>query len=225
MARDLIHEMSPAALKSKIGPLVASNPMALPDKAKRFLAIAHLQGFDHHPENVDRERFENFIARGHTEMNRGLRPASGYPAHFYASLFYRGPMYPGAAIVYGHGMYFAEPSETAIDPPNPNFPRISRVALRYATRDGATGIVLRCGLKPVAKTMTLDDLRAVQRDEKNRLLRAGIDDLGTFAAALGIDAYSVEEAFDYAQERTWIVVNRSALVVQAAGLQIAEKGD
>ena len=225
MARDYIHEMSPAALKSKIGPLVAANNQPLPLSAKQFLAIARLQGFDGKPEKMDRQQFEILIAGGSIELNRGLRQASGLPARFYAEQFYYGPMYPGTVIVYGHGIYCCEPSETEIDPPNLNYPRISKVALRYATRDGEIGIVLRCALKPQAVTMEIDDLRAAYREEKNRLRKAGIEDLGTFAAALGVDAYSVDEAFDYANERTWIVLNRAALVVQDLGLQIAQKGD
>ena len=222
MARDLIHTMSPSTFNSRIDPFVAANAQPLLTDAKRFLAVAKVQEFNLKPEIVGRERLEALISEGCVELNRGLRPTLGQPATFYAEQFYYGAMYPGIQIAYGHGIYFAEP-RTTIAPPDPNFPRISEVAVRYATMDGAIGVVVRCALKKEAVIMGLDQLRAERQADKNRLRRMGIEDLGTFAAALGIDAFWVEEPFDYAREKTWIVVNRAMLFAQRTGKKIARK--
>lgn len=222
MASNLIAELSPNQLKAQLDSLMAANDQPLLPDAKQFLAVAGLQGFDVRPRRCSTGEIEKMIAGGHQELNRGLRPSSGQPASFYANQLFSGPLYPGSEVVYGHGMYFAEPSECDINPANPNFPRISEVALKYATRDGAVGVVVRGVLDLAAKTATVDDLREDFKGDKNRRARAGISDLGVYAAALGIDAFSVEEAFDYSNERTWIILNRSAVTFQNSGLRIAD---
>jgi hypothetical protein len=220
MVRDLIHDLSPRKLAGILEPLVSANVQPLTLAAKQFLVVASLQGFDGLSVAADHDEMEVLISRGHIELNRGLAPALGQPASFFARQFAAGPMYPGGVIVHGHGMYFAEPSRS--NPDNPRFPRLSEVAARYATKGGAgvMGILLRCALKPDTKTMAIENLLEAYRGDRNRVRSAGLSDLGTYAAARGVDAFWIDEHFTYSSERTWNVVNRTALILQRTSIRV-----
>ena len=73
--------------------------------------------------------------------------------------------------------------------------------------------------------MDSEELRDCFREDRNRTRGVGITDFGTYAAAIGLDGFYVDEHFTYSKERTWIVVNRRALVLQNRGLRIFEKVD
>jgi hypothetical protein len=220
-SRDLINDISPRDLRALIEPLVVANMQPLPLTAKQFMAVATLQGYLALPEVVDPETMESLVASGHTEMNRGLASALGQPAAFYAGQFAAGPMYPGGVIVHGHGMYFAEPSMA--NPHNPRFPRVSEVAARYASKGGDMGILLRCALRPTAKTLDIEELLEDYGSDKNGVRKAGISDLGTYAAARGFDAFWIDEHFTYSRERTWNVVNRTGLLLQRRSIRVLWK--
>ncbi len=218
MAEDLFYAYSPRALRDAVARLMEKDLRSLPEKAKFFAALACMQGFDALPEKVKPEELDELINLGAgTELNRGISSIKGVPAATFASDLIRGPMFPGTQIVYGQGMYFATPS---IMGDSPHFPRISFIAQRYAKEGDGPGVIVRCVLKKDARTLEIDDLYQLFREDRSRSRSAGIEDVGTFAASRGFDAYYCDGAYDDTDERVWIVLNRTALIFQSNGLQI-----
>jgi hypothetical protein len=77
---------------------------------------------------------------------------------------------------------------------------------------------VRAALKATAKIAQCDDLKQDLRENRNRAKRAGINDLGAFAAALGFDAFAADGVYDDTDERVFTVLNRGALIVQKVGV-------
>lgn len=97
------------------------------------------------------------------------------------------------------------------------FPRISKVALKY-TNGETSGILVRAALKKTSQIGECDGLQQYLRENRNRARRAGITDLGAFAASLGFDAIYEDCLYDDSEERIFTVVNRGALLIQKTGV-------
>lgn len=214
MGKDILNGLSTNELSKEVQKLVCDDQRALPARSKIFAAIAKIQNFDVLPEAVEIEDVNSAVAEGCIELNRGLSSTRGVPSQLYAKELIIGALYPGTLSSKGNGIYFSVPSKE--DPQYfPFFPKISIVALKY-TKGEASGIVMRAALKKDAKLADSDDLKEYFKENRNRAKRAGIADLGAFAAALGIDALYEDDLYDDTGERIYTVLNRGALLIQKA---------
>lgn len=214
MADDILNGLSTNELSREILKCVAEEQRSLPPRAKTFAAVAKLQRFDVLPEVSDVEAINVAITQGGIQLNRGLSATKGVGAIFYAKELAYGALYPGTLSALGNGIYFAVPSEVR-EEFGPAFPLVSKVALKYTIGDPQTsGCIIRAVLKPTAKVVDCDDLRDDLRQNRNRAKSAGITDIGTFAAALGIDAYFVDGVYPDTNERIYTVLNRGCLSLQ-----------
>lgn len=224
MGRDILNELSPNELDKEIQTCVAKDQRALPMRAKVFAAIASIQKFDRLPEAVDVQEMNKAVvvtAGGCIELNRGLSSTKGVPSQFYAKELFRGALYPGTLSALGNGIYFAVPSKKDEQYAD-TFPLISVVALKYTAGETA-GIVLRAALKHGSQVADCDGLKQYFRENRNRAKRAGITDLGAFAAALGFDAFYADGLYEDTDERVYTVLNRGALLLQKLGVFVAQE--
>jgi hypothetical protein len=223
MAIDVLYQKSPNELEKEITALVVKDQRSLHHRAKVFSAIAKIQGFDLLPEIGTPDELNAAIKDGGKELQRGMSATKGIPSHFYARELILGAMYPGTLIALGNGMYFATPSAES-EPGSPEFsifPRLSRVAMQYTGGTDGSGILVRAVLKKDAKMAKCEDLKADLRDNRNRAKRAGITDVGAFAAALGFDAYSADGIYgDVPEEMVYVVLDRGKLMVQGVCLRM-----
>jgi len=220
MSNDIFHDKSVAELKKEIDAIVGQDARSLPPKAKTFAAVAKLQGYDMLPDVVEPGEMQQEVGGGAIELNRGMSGTKGVQAAIYARDLLYGPMYPGTLSAYGNGIYFAVPGQTG---KLAAFPKISEIARMYATPgddDLGPGVIVRAILKPSAKIADCQELKACFRDNRNRAHNAGITDLGAFAAALGFDAYHIDDCYDHTDERVFVVVNRGALIFQKIALKV-----
>jgi len=219
MAEDIFHDLSPNELKKEIARITSEDVRSLPPNAKIFSAIVRLQNFDRLPEFTDYGCINKMVAKGCVELNRGLSGTKGVPALLYARELIRGPMYPGTLSSLGNGIYLATTGDYADTPINPPmFPNLSKTAVKYASNDDS-GVILRCALKESAKILDFDDVRAIARDNRNRVRDAQVTDFGALTAALGFDAFFRDDTFDGSGEKVYVVVNRTALTFQREVLQ------
>jgi hypothetical protein len=158
------------------------------------------------------------IKNGAIEVHRGLSATKGSTSKFYAGELIRGAMYPGTQIAFGHGMYFATPSK---DGNLPSFPRVSMVARKYTSSPDGTGFLVRAALKKDVKIADCEDIKKEFRENRNRASKAGITDIGAYAASLGIDAFKADGVYtDHLEEVVYVVLNRGKLIVQTTGLSV-----
>ena len=218
MATDIFHGLSRPELKKRIDELVLADQRSLPRRAKVFSAVAKIQGFDMLPDIISPAEMTALIATGKTELQRGISPNASVPAILYARELARGPLYPGTLSAIGHGIYLSTTSVPYAH--NPAFPMISRVAHEYAKREHP-GVIVRCCMKEDVKSADDAELKTFLREHRNRAKEVGINDLGTFAAALGLDGYFCDNVYDHTTERVWVVVNRGCLVFQNIALQVS----
>jgi hypothetical protein len=212
MASDILNGLSPNELSKEVVRLVSEDQRGLPMKSKVFAAIAKLQKFDVLPEVCGFNEINKAIQAGGVELNRGLSATKGVPSMFYAKELLFGSLYPGTLSAFGNGIYFAVPSKE--DPTYfPGFPKISIVALKYTSSE-TPGVVVRAVLRKGSKIANCDDLKDDLRENRNRAKRAGINDLGAFAAALGFDAFFADYVYDDTDERVYTVLNRGTLSLQ-----------
>ncbi len=215
MALNLIQDRSPADLKQKIDSLVGADLRPLPIKAKVFAAVAKIQGFDSLPTTADPDEINALVAQGHKELHRGIASSEGVSADIYAEQLMKGLLHPGTQTAYGQGIYFSTPSrETS----RPHFPRMSDVAHRYATSTSGVGVIVRCTLDREVSLPEQIDLCGYFRDEKNRAKRAGIVDLGTFAAACGFPGYICDGIEPNRDEEVVVILDRSKLLFRRVWL-------
>lgn len=218
MGNDILNGLSPNELQKEIQKFVCEDQRALPLRSKVFSAIAKLQKFDVLPDAVEIDDINKAVEGGSIELNRGLSGTKGIPAQLYAKELIFGALYPGTLSAKGNGIYFAVPSKVEARF-LPIFPRISIAAMKY-TKGETVGILLRAALKKDSKLADCDELKEYMRENKNRSKRAGITDLGAFAAALGFDALYEDALYDDTGERIYTVLNRGALLIQKAGFLI-----
>jgi hypothetical protein len=121
-------------------------------------------------------------------------------------------MYPGTLSALGNGIYFAVPSFTD-QQFLPHFPLASKIALKY-TKGEDSGVLIRAALNVDAQVADCDILKEGLREFRNRVREAGITDIGTFAAAIGKDAYFADGIYDDTGEMVYTVLNRGMLWVQ-----------
>jgi hypothetical protein len=212
MAEDLIYTKSTGELQREIQQLVCRDDRSLLPKAKVFAAVATLQRFDALPEVVSPEELNELLAadRG-IEIQRGIGPSDGVPASFYAKELLLGSMHPGTRVAFGNGIYFATVSEPGT---TPHFPKKSVMAQRYLGCGPDPGVIIRAILRTNTRCIDLDSVEGMLLDQKNRARKAGIMEVGAFAAAQGYDAIYADNRCTYTDERTYIVLNRGALIVQ-----------
>ena len=216
MATDILNGLSTNELMREIKRLVCDDQRSLPHRSKVFSAVASLQKFDVLPEVIDIASMNELISKGSIELNRGISATKGVPSQLYAKELILGSMYPGTLSALGNGIYFAVPSHVD-EKLYPAFPKVSKVALKYTKtkeQNYGAGALIRAALKTEAKIADCDDLRQDLRENRNRAKLAGITDIGTFAAALGFDAYFADGIDEDADERVYTVLNRGAIFVQ-----------
>jgi hypothetical protein len=227
MADDIIlQKFSPNELEKEINAIIEKDQRALPRRAKVFAAIAKIQKFDSLPELLSFEELEAAMLKDPkiVELQRGISGTKGVPSQVYASELARGAMYPGTLSALGNGMYFATPSQKAPPGTPPVFPLISKIAEKYTQGKDGAGVLVRAALKSNANIVDCQDIKDNRRDNRNRARRAGITDLGTFAAALGFDAFFDDGHLEgFPEERVCVVLNRGALLVQNRCLMVALK--
>jgi len=218
---DLFHSMSPESFKARVGQYVSTDRKVLPEDAKAFAAITAMQGFDGRPSLGSVEQISHLRDSGHTQVFRGIHSSgNGIPVGLYAQALLSGELHPGTQTAYGHGIYLAEASK---DPEKrksgltEGFEDRSMTAWEYANK-AHPGVILRAVISPDCNVREFEDLHADYPDYRTRALKMGIQDIGSFAAALGIDAYFTD-CFD-PHERIWVVLNRTVLTFQATVLQI-----
>ena len=223
MGNDILNGLSTNELEKEIQKFVCEDQRALPLRAKVFAAIAKRQQFDVLPEVVSVEDLDKYVSEGCTELNRGISSTPGIPSNLYAKELIFGAMYPGTLSSYGNGIYFAVPSKVNAKYA-PIFPKTSVIALKYTQVGTTSGVLIRAALKDGLKIADSDGLSTYFKENKNRCRRAGIKDLGAFAAALGFDAFYADNVYDDTDERIYTVLNRGALYVQKVGVMV-EKSD
>jgi hypothetical protein len=218
MPQDLLHTKSANELSREINEYVQADKRALPPKPKVFAAIAKIQGFDVLPDVIDASELETYVQSGCTELNRGLSATKGVTAAFYAKELLLGAMYPGTLSAYGNGIYFATPST---EEQLPHFPRTSKIARKYCGACGEPGVLVRAALRSNSRCIELDEMQQFFREFRNKAKRAGIVDVGSFAAAMGYDAIHGDGLYEGIDERVYIVLNRGALIFQSSALLTA----
>jgi hypothetical protein len=221
MAEDILNGFSVNELSKEIAKYVSEDQRSLPHRAKVFAAVAKLQKFDVLPEVITVEKMNEYIPLGCVELNRGLSSTNAIPSQFYAMELVRGAMYPGTLSALGNGIYFAVPT-VKDEHFLPTFPMVSAVALKY-TKGENSGCLIRAALVKNAKIADCDDLKDDLRDNRNRARSSGITDIGTFAAALGFDAYYADGVYNDTDERIYTVLNRGAIYVQSSAKLIRNK--
>jgi hypothetical protein len=227
MAEDIFKRISTNELEKEITACVAKDARSLPPKAKVFSAIAKIQEFDKLPELMHPDQFNAAILAGGMELQRGMSATKGIPSQFYARELILGAMYPGTLSVLGNGMYFATPSQKNEKPDTAAlFPTFSRIAMHYTRGNEGTGILVRAAIKKDAKVAAYETLWTDYVDSKSKANRAGIKDVGAFAAVLGFDAFYADGAYvggpcaDIKGEMVYVVLNRGAMMVQNACLMM-----
>lgn len=192
--------------------------------------IAERQGFDAHPEVVSREEMDRLVKRGGPVMLRGVHgteDGAKTAAEIHEDMR-SGPAQFGHGV-YGNGYYFAPPGGQGF-------------AGAEGFADGTPGSLARATLRPGAKVVKYRELRR-EHDEyfesqgfeahvagglerlptggygpsaPRNLQDAAFSDLGRFAAAKGYDVVAMDDskAGGYIPKQ-WLVLNRSALVVEA----------
>ena len=198
MGNDILNGLSTNELSKEIQRLICEDQRSLPPRSKVFSAVAKLQKFDVLPEVGDIDDLNKSIADGCLELNRGLAAGKGVPSHFYARELIFGA-YPGTLVALGNGMYFSVPSKSE-SVFGPAFRLVSVVALKYTVGE-SSGSLIRAALKKNAKIAECDELKQYLRENRNRAKRAGITDIGAFAAALGFDAIFADGMYDDTDER------------------------
>ncbi|WP_194290728.1 hypothetical protein [Nocardia aurantia] len=180
--------------------------------------ICRLQGYDRLPVRTDAQGVDSVVAAGGREFFRGVTDPR------FADEFKTGSYFPGRASVNatGNGTYVTT---------------VREVAQNYA--DGNPAGVIRMALRPDARITHLRTLDDEHHDwivrmngERDRLdameqtpevtarLRELEDawwvnsDLGRFAASRGYDAYETLGGYARYDDRYWVVLNRSALIVE-----------
>jgi hypothetical protein len=218
---DLFHSMSPERFKERVEEYVSRDRRVLLSDAKVFAAITAMQGFDGKPILGSATEISCLRDHGYTQVFRGIHSSNdGIRADLYAEALLAGQLHPGTQTAYGHGIYLAEASR---DPEKrksglaSGFEDRSITAWEYANK-AHPGVILRAVINPKARVREFEDLYADFPDYRTRALRMGIQDIGSFTAALGIDAYFTDD-FD-PDERIWVVLNRTVLTFQATVLQI-----
>jgi hypothetical protein len=218
MADDIFYGSSMAALKKQIKEIAERDQRSLPSKAKVFAAVAKLQKFDLLPDVARPDELTALAANGCVELQRGISSSSGVSAKIYAAELLRGTLFPGTMTAFGQGIYLSTPSCRYEG--HSAFPHFSRVAHKYAKKC-PPGIIVRCVLKKDANVQDSDDLMQYLRENKNRAKEVfDAPDLGTFAAALGIDGYHCS-SLEHCDETTWVILNRTALIFQPTVLQVS----
>ena len=219
MADDIFYGSSMADLKKRIGNLVDRDTRSLPPKAKVFSAVANIQKFDMLPDIAPAEQITKMAAEsGRIELQRGISSNSGVSAKIYAAELVRGNLFPGTLTAFGQGIYLATPCRDYNE--HLAFPKFSIVAHKYAKKSNP-GVIVRCILKEDANIQDSDELAQFLKENKSRAKAVfGTPDLGTFAAALGIDGYHCG-SIEHPNETTYVILNRAALIFQTIALQIS----
>ncbi len=181
--------------------------------------IYRLQGYDRLPALADSHGVDAVVAAGGREFFRGVTDPR------FVEEFKSGPYFPGLAaegIISGNGTYVTTMRE---------------VAQHYA--DGNPAGVIRMALRPDARITHSRSLYAehstwVSQLSAERQRLEAVDqtpdvvarlqklsdawwvnsDLGRFAAARGYDAYETNGGYLGYDDQYWVVLNRSALVVE-----------
>jgi hypothetical protein len=221
MADDILNGLSVNELKKEIEKFVSEDQRSLPHRAKVFSAVARLQKFDVLPEIIEVDKMNEKVKTGCVELNRGLSSTNAIPSQFYAMELVKGSLYPGTLSALGNGIYFAVPTikdEKFL----PIFPLVSCVALKY-TKGENSGCLIRAALTKAVKIADCNDLKDDLRQNRNRARSSGITDVGTFAAALGFDAYYADGVYNDTAERIYTVLNRGAIYVQNKAQLIPNK--
>lgn len=182
-------------------------------------AIYSAQGFDGLPVLADARALDALVAEGGQQLFRGLTDPG------YVHEFQHGAYYPGVSVVHvaGNGTYAT--TERA-------------VALNYA--DDQPDGVIRMVLRPDARIGNADELHQLRNEAlaANQAERHQLDqiiprtpeiiarqellskrwdvlqDVGRFAAASGYDAYPLDFGMSGHNDTYWIVLNRTAVVVE-----------
>jgi len=189
---NLLSRRSLAADMEQAAPSFASS-------AKRLAALAHEQGFDAKPKVVTSGELDGLINGGYRELWRGVEPAAGKSSAQINEDFRTGDAFYGVGF-YGFGIYAGERGH----------------AEGFAEDYGnAPGSLVRMALRPDAKTIEFRDLRQQWSDYRNKYPKGSKEyefwnDPSAYAAALGYDAVDVKD------EGSVVVLNRTAVVVQAA---------
>ncbi|MGW4094440.1 hypothetical protein [Nocardia sp. NPDC004750] len=209
--RDLLADLDPVPVAGMLRPDLPVDP--------GLAEIARLQRFDELPTVVDPDHIDAVVASGGREFFRGVTD----PAHvedFKSGAYFAGK--PAEGIISGNGIYVTD-REVA--------------ALEYAK--GRPEGVIRMALRPGAHTIHARDLyleqQAVLHEFRNELSQlkaqpqtsdvadkiasvqaqlAVLSDQGRYAAVRGYDAYMTNGGFMQHKADYWVVLNRSALVVQ-----------
>ncbi|WP_280265977.1 alpha/beta hydrolase [Nocardia wallacei] len=182
-------------------------------------AICREQGFDGLPTVAAAEDLDELIAAGGREFFRGVT----VPWH--VDNFRRGDYFPGRSMVtaMGNGTYVTTKREVALS--------------FYA--DNRPNQLIRMVLHPGARITDEDHLRAAQRAQQESIAaelgrlvalrqtreiiareealldrKAVLSDLGRLAAALGYDAYRTRGSLPRHNDEYWVVLNRTALMVE-----------
>jgi hypothetical protein len=206
-AEAILFSRSSNELNKEIQAIVAKDQRSLHPRAKVFAAIVKMQGFDNLPETGTPEELDQAQKSGGIEIQRGLSATRGVSSLFYARELILGAMYPGTQIALGHGMYFATPS---ITDGNKGFPRMSKIAKIYTNGQDGVGFLVRAVLKKGCNCANCDDLKKELRENRNRAVKAGITDIGAYAASLGVDAFKADGMAEFVDNLTLLLQQGTA---------------
>lgn len=163
-------------------------------RVEQFSAILRRQGFDRPATVTDARGIDAVVDDGGVELFRG---SSAERARALAEGELSAAGDAMGAGAFGRGIYAGG----------------REVAERYAAPDGLT----RMALRPDAKVITMEDLKAL----REQMLPSWTDqqaamfyDPGQFAAALGYDAIAYGAKGAPLIERNFVILNRSALVIE-----------
>jgi hypothetical protein len=178
-----------------------------------------MQRFDEWPDIKPPHEIQNLVAQGYKELNRGLSGSFGIPAKLYANELARGPLFPGTQSAFGTGIYLTDLGCPIMsNPAHPAFPNGVATTAHEHAGTGDNGVILRCLLKPDARLLSHDDVKAFRRENRNRFREAQLNDCGSLTAAIGYDGFQCDGIGSKAGEKWYVITNRSVLIFQTTYL-------
>lgn len=170
--------------------------------------LARDRGYDGLPEVVTKEQMDQYIADGAPELFRGLDSYGmrGKTGEDLAEQFRSGELYVGTGL-FGNGIYVAYGAD-----------KYDAEGYMGAEEEGA---MLRLTLKPEAKTISVRELRGLQRNDP--IVRANPEELanlGRYATFKGYDVINVGASSG--QPKYMVILNRTAVRVQDESLKRVE---
>ncbi|MET8878550.1 hypothetical protein, partial [Nocardia sp. NPDC004604] len=183
------------------------------------------QGFDGLPTMVGPGGIDALLAAGGRELFRGVTEPR------YVAQFRTGSYFPGRSaygISSGNGTYVTTSSKVALHYAEERPDGVVRMALRpdARVRDIANihdeHVLVTSVLKnEIAKLTRIErpTYQVIARIDALRNQLVVLGDLGRFAAAKGYDAYRTYGGYWGEDDEYWVILNRTALVVEDAPLQ------